>query len=47
MANPQQVDMLLRDGVEVWNRWRKETRGVEPDLSRANLREAVGELQTS
>lgn len=40
MANPEQVEMLLRDGVAAWNQWRKENRGVRPDLSEADLRGA-------
>jgi hypothetical protein len=28
---------ILKQGVEVWNRWRDEERGVTPDLSRADL----------
>jgi hypothetical protein len=46
MANPEHVD-ILRQGVEIWNEWRKEHPEVEPnlsgvefssaDLSRANL----------
>ena len=37
MANPEHL-AILRQGVEVWNRWRKDHLGREPDLSRAMLR---------
>jgi hypothetical protein len=37
MANQEHVD-ILRQGVEVWNKWRKEHQEVKPDLSGANLR---------
>ena len=39
MANPEHVE-ILKQGVEVWNRWRDENPGVEPDLRGADLREA-------
>ena len=39
MANPEHLE-ILRQGVEVWNRWREEYPGVWPDLSDADLREA-------
>jgi uncharacterized protein YjbI with pentapeptide repeats len=44
MANPQHL-AILKQGVEAWNRWRKETKIEAPDLSgadlgRANLRYA-------
>jgi uncharacterized protein YjbI with pentapeptide repeats len=32
--------MLLREGVERWNHWRKEEPDVRPDLREANLRGA-------
>ena len=32
MANPEHVEILLQ-GVEAWNRWRRERPGDEPDLS--------------
>jgi hypothetical protein len=28
---------ILKEGVEVWNKWRKDTRFCHPDLSRAYL----------
>lgn len=37
MANQEHVDMLLRDGVETWNRWRSEHQDVVPDLGGADL----------
>ena len=40
MANQQHVDMLLRDGVHAWNRWRKEEPDVRPDLHEADLHRA-------
>jgi hypothetical protein len=36
MANPQHLE-ILKQGVEVWNEWRKENLDVEPDLEGANL----------
>lgn len=40
MANQEQADMLLCDGVKAWNQWRNENRGVRPDLSKAQLSKA-------
>jgi hypothetical protein len=40
MANQRHVDILLRDGVRIWNLWRKEERDTLPDLRGADLREA-------
>ena len=37
--NPEHRDMLLRD-VEEWNQWRKENRGITPNLQKAHLRGA-------
>jgi hypothetical protein len=39
MANEEQL-AILRQGVEVWNKWREENPGVEVDLSNANLKRA-------
>ncbi len=39
MANPDHLE-ILKQGVEQWNKWRKEHREVLPDLSGADLREA-------
>lgn len=36
MANPEHLK-ILEQGVEVWNRWREENRGISPDLSKALL----------
>jgi hypothetical protein len=36
MANEEHLK-ILKQGVEVWNRWRRENPDVRPDLSRANL----------
>lgn len=36
MANQEHLAILMQ-GVEVWNKWRKENPKVEPDLSRASL----------
>jgi uncharacterized protein YjbI with pentapeptide repeats len=36
MANPEHLEILER-GVEVWNQWREENRGTEPDLRGAKL----------
>lgn len=37
MANQQHVDMLLNDGVAVWNWWREHEPTIQPDLSDADL----------
>ena len=37
MANEEQLAILMQ-GVDVWNRWRKENSGTIPDLSGANLK---------
>ena len=39
MANEEHLE-ILKQGVDVWNRWREENREVRPDLSAADLREA-------
>jgi hypothetical protein len=39
MANQEHLD-ILKQGVEVWNEWRREYPSIEPDLSRTNLRGA-------
>ncbi len=36
MANPEHVE-ILKHGVEVWNKWRKEHPETRPDLSEADL----------
>jgi uncharacterized protein YjbI with pentapeptide repeats len=39
MANEEHVK-LLKQGVEAWNKWRKENPNIRPDLSRAGLSRA-------
>lgn len=39
MANPEHLK-VLKQGVEVWNKWRKENPQIEPDLSGVDLKEA-------
>src|SRR5271157_2461813 len=39
MANPEHLE-ILKQGVEQWNRWRKEHPNVAPDLAGANLSKA-------
>jgi hypothetical protein len=36
MANPEHLE-ILNLGVQHWNKWREEHRGVQPDLSKARL----------
>ncbi|MGH1363290.1 MAG: pentapeptide repeat-containing protein [Calditrichia bacterium] len=36
MANPEHLD-ILKQGVEVWNKWREENPDVRPDLIEADL----------
>ncbi|HRI59339.1 MAG TPA: pentapeptide repeat-containing protein, partial [Saprospiraceae bacterium] len=40
MANPEHLK-ILKQGVEVWNNWRRENPEVRPDLSEAYLRDAI------
>jgi hypothetical protein len=40
MANPEHLAILKRgieEGIEVWNKWRRENMGIIPDLSAADL----------
>ena len=39
MANPEHLK-VLKQGVEVWNRWREQNPEIRPDLTQADLREA-------
>jgi hypothetical protein len=36
MANPEHLE-ILNQGVESWNKWRKENPHIKPDLSEAFL----------
>jgi uncharacterized protein YjbI with pentapeptide repeats len=36
MANPEHV-AILKQGVEVWNRWRRENPEIRPDFVEADL----------
>jgi uncharacterized protein YjbI with pentapeptide repeats len=40
MANQEHLDLLIGQGVEVWNQWRQENPDLEPDLSGAILNRA-------
>ena len=40
MANPEHLK-ILKKGVEVWNKWRMRNPDVKPDLSGANLSDAL------
>ena len=40
MANEEQL-AILKQGVEVWNKWKEENRLIDIDLSGANLGEAI------
>ena len=39
MSNPKHLKKM-KQGVELWNRWREENQDLRPDLSGAHLREA-------
>lgn len=39
MANQKHLDILMQ-GVEMWNKWRKEHPEIHPDLKEATLRKA-------
>ena len=45
MANPEHL-ARLKEGVEVWNRWRKEHPGMRPDLYEAELNLSILYLRT-
>lgn len=36
MANPEHLE-ILKQGVEIWNQWRRDNKIIKPDLSVANL----------
>jgi hypothetical protein len=40
MANPEHLE-ILKQGVDVWNRWNEANNGVRPDLNGANLRQGA------
>lgn len=40
MANQEQLDLLLNQGVDAWNAWRQANPSITPDLSEANLTHA-------
>jgi TIR domain/Pentapeptide repeats (8 copies) len=40
MANQQQLE-LLRQGVDIWNKWRQDHADMRPDLSNADLSQAI------
>ena len=40
MANEEHLG-ILRQGVKVWNQWRREHSGTVPNLNEANLNEAL------
>jgi hypothetical protein len=40
MANPEHLE-ILKQGVEVWNQWRKHNSGITPDLFKASLFGAI------
>jgi uncharacterized protein YjbI with pentapeptide repeats len=39
MANPEHL-AILKQGVEVWNKWREENPDIRPDLYKADMRDA-------
>lgn len=45
MANKEHLK-ILKQGVEVWNKWRKENPHIKPDLGRADsVRGFLGQVQ--
>lgn len=40
MANPEHLDLLLKQEIAIWNHWRKDHPAMQPDLSEARLSEA-------
>ena len=36
MANPEHLE-ILKQGVEVWNKWQQENPKIQPDLRDADL----------
>jgi hypothetical protein len=44
MANEEQLQLaILKQGVEVWNKWRRENCHVEIDLNEADLTTSWGD----
>ncbi|HEV3317515.1 MAG TPA: toll/interleukin-1 receptor domain-containing protein [Candidatus Angelobacter sp.] len=41
MANEEHLQILLKEGVEAWNQWRKQNPKIRPELSVASLIEAT------
>ncbi len=39
MANPEHLK-ILKQGVEVWNKWREKEHMIQPDLERVDLRKS-------
>jgi uncharacterized protein YjbI with pentapeptide repeats len=39
MANQEHLDILLKQGVEAWNKWRAHNPRLKPDLQGADLSE--------
>jgi uncharacterized protein YjbI with pentapeptide repeats len=40
MANPEHLK-ILKQGVEVWNKWRDKNKGIKPDFHRATLNKEI------
>jgi uncharacterized protein YjbI with pentapeptide repeats len=36
MANQEHLD-ILKEGVDVWNKWRRDNKEIRPDLSNTRL----------
>ena len=36
MANPEHLD-ILKQGREIWNKWRKENPDIKPNLSNSDI----------